>query len=199
MRLTAELRWFWQGNPPAAFKGWFLGHGPSWAALGDSESRTDRYLRDKDQPALGIKKRGGAEGIEIKGLVSRCETILQVAGMSGPVELWTKWSSHSLDVSGAPLVSIKKQRWMRKFEINSGAVAEKSDPHRSSGCDAELTLLEDNATLPWWTFGFEAFGSLEQVERYLAATVAVFAERGPPPLAGGEPNSYPGWLASLRD
>ena len=62
-----------------------------------------------------------------------------------------------------------------------------------------LTLLEDPVGAPWWTFGFEAFGSLQQVENDLAATVLVLAARGPPPLAGGETNSYPGWLASLKD
>ena len=41
--------------------------GPNWTALDDSQTRTDEYLRDNSQCELGIKKRGGQDGVEIKG------------------------------------------------------------------------------------------------------------------------------------
>jgi hypothetical protein len=47
---------------------------------------------DEDQSELGIKNRGGA-GVEIKGLVERRAATLNVAGCSGPIEIWAKWAA----------------------------------------------------------------------------------------------------------
>jgi hypothetical protein len=199
MRLTAEIRWFWAGAPPAAFQEWFTGAGPNWAAAGDSQTRTDEYLRDNTQCALGIKKRGGQDGVEIKGLIAPRHTALELAGCASPVDLWAKWPSSTLTIDGANLIRVRKRRWMRKFRVGSGAAIEctGSDEPRKSGCDVELTLL-DVKDAAWWTFGFEAFGELDRVEGELAVTVAVLAGRNPPPLPRGETSSYPRWIASLR-
>ena len=199
MRLTAEIRWFWAGAAPAVFQDWFVGVGPNWTALGDSQTRTDEYLRDNSQCELGIKKRGGQDGVEIKGLIATRKTNLALAGCSAPVQLWAKWPSSALNIDGAALVCVQKRRWMRKFRAGTGVAVECTgcDEPRNSGCDAELTLLEVNG-LAWWTFGFEAFGELERVEEDLAVTVAALAGRNPPMLPRGEASSYPRWLASLR-
>ena len=197
MRLTAEIRWFWAGAPPAAFQEWFTSAGPNSPAVADSQARTDEYLRENAQCTLGIKKRGGQAGVEIKGLIAPGKTILELAGCTAPVELWAKWSSRTLNIDGGALIRVQKRRWMRKFRVGSGQAAEctGSDQTRTSGCDAELTLIEVKGSA-WWTFGFEAFGELERIQDDLAATVALLASRDPPRLPRGEASSYPRWLAS---
>src|SRR6185295_7238427 len=64
MRMTAEIRGFWAGHPPPSFAAWFRAAGPSWGGASDSKSRIDEYLRDPAQTTLGIKRRGGSQGVE---------------------------------------------------------------------------------------------------------------------------------------
>jgi hypothetical protein len=65
-----------------------------------------------------------------------------------------------------------------------------------SGCDAELTVLALPHGKTWWTFGYEAFGTLDGVEHDLASTVALLNVRSPPRLPPGEAASYPAWFAA---
>ena len=199
MRLTAEIRWFWPDRPPQEFHDWFLGAGAAWTAAGSIKTRVDEYLRDPDQDALGIKKRGRGD-VEIKGLISRRDKHLDFAGCSSPIELWAKWASRTLDLDGLPLISVEKQRWKRSFSVHAGAVSElatSSEPlPRQSGCDAELTLLKGPDMAPWWTLGFEAHGELDKVEAVLSRTVSLMTWRCPPPLNPGEAIGYPSWLKS---
>jgi hypothetical protein len=198
MRLTAEVRWFWEGAPPATFQEWFTGGGPNWAAIPDSQLRTDQYLFDPVQWTLGIKKRGGQDTLEIKGFVAPGKTTVEIAGCASVVGLWVKWPTGALTLTRAAVIHVQKRRWMRKFRVSAGAVSDctGSDPLRTTGCDAELTLITVRNSA-WWTLGFEAFGELESVEGDLAATAAVLASRNPPVLPRGEASSYPRWLASL--
>lgn len=46
-----------------------------------------------------------------------------------------------------------------------------------------VTLLKGPDGAAWWTFDFESFGMLDEIEGHLAATVANMAGRSPP--AGG--------------
>jgi hypothetical protein len=198
MRMTAEIRWFWAGRPPPSFAAWFQAAGPSWGGASDSKTRIDEYLRDLAQTTLGIKRRGGSQGVEIKGLISTRPTVLELAGCACPIGLWGKWSAaFALDPNG--LIKVAKQRWMRKFEVAGGTVRELAateSAERSSGCDVELTLLDGPDGTPWWTVGFEAFGAFDEVEDDLTATLAVVQRRSPPLLPAGEASGYPGWLAT---
>ena len=199
MRLTAEIRWFWPDRPPREFQDWFVGAGAACAEAGERRTRVDEYLRDLSHDSLGIKRRGGRE-VEIKGLIARRDRHLEFAGCRSPIELWAKWSSPALDLDGLPLLRVQKQRWMRSFVVHAGAVSElatSSEPApRHLGCDAELTLLKGPDTTHWWTFGLEAHGELDEVERALSLTVALMTRRSPPPLPPGEAVGYPCWLAS---
>jgi len=88
---------------------------------------------------------------------------------------------------------------MRKFCVHAGAVTEvlaSGDTPRFSGCDAELTVLALPHGKTWWTFGYEAFGTLDGVEHDLASTVALLNVRSPPRLPPGEAASYPAWFAA---
>ena len=198
MRMTAEIRWFWAGRPPPAFAAWFRDAGPSWGSTDDSKMRIDEYVRDPAQTVLGIKRRGGSQGIEIKGLISTRATVLELSGCACPVGLWGKWSA-TFALDEGHLIKVAKQRWMRRFAVGGGRVSElaaSESRERASGCDAELTLLDGPDGLPWWTVGFEAFGAIDGVEDDLAATVAVVQRRSPPLLPPGQASGYPGWLAA---
>ena len=81
MRLTAEIRWFWEAAPPADFQEWFTGAGPNWVAVADCQTRTDEYLRDNSQSVLGIKKRGELDRVED----DLAATVAVVAGRNPPM------------------------------------------------------------------------------------------------------------------
>ena len=199
MRVTAELRWFWQGSPAPAFKEWFVATGPAWPAAVEGDIRTDEYLRDPDQNEVGIKKRGGA-AVEVKGLVAQRASMLGLAGCAAPVELWAKWRSKALKLPASERIAIDKKRWMRRCAVVAGRAAEiqgDAPATRSSGCDVELTLLTLPDGVRWWTFAFEAFGALDQIETDLAATVALMESRRPPVIPPGQAAGYPAWLARL--
>jgi hypothetical protein len=198
MRITAEIRWFWPGRPPSAFAEWFTAAGASWGSASEARTRTDAYLRDHAESALGIKKRGGGDGVEIKGLISTRPTVIALAGCVCPVGLWGRWPS-KLTLAEQNLIKVDKHRFMRRFRLDPASVTDvlpAESGARLSGCDAELTLLTGPDAAPWWTVGFEAFGDLEGVEEDLVATVATVAGRSPPHLSGGEATDYPGWLAA---
>ncbi|HEY9421972.1 MAG TPA: hypothetical protein VIW92_11205 [Thermoanaerobaculia bacterium] len=206
MQLSAEIRWFWPENPPSGLKDWFVNaSGDVFAAGGGKPGREDEYLRDPKQVELGIKRRGGGKGIEVKGLVVECLGDLAAGPFVGPIELWTKWVSEPLKIDGIPTIKIKKQRWLRKFdgggsspkEIRLDAdekLAEKEElPTR--GCNVELTYVQiADQGGDWWTLGFEAFGTISTVEADLRAVAATLNQRQPPRLEGGLLASYPMWL-----
>jgi hypothetical protein len=50
--------------------------------------RLDEYLSDPNQCELGIKRRGGKKGVEVKGLVTHAEQQLAAGPFVGPIEIW---------------------------------------------------------------------------------------------------------------
>jgi hypothetical protein len=198
MRVTAEIRWFWRGSIPPDFQAWFVAAGRDWPQGGEPNPRTDSYLCDPAQTELGIKQRGGGI-VEIKGLIARQQRVHRFAGQSSHVELWAKWGSHALKLGDAPQLEVRKQRWLRSFDVGAGMTVETRGESvaRNAGCDVELTSL----TLPdgsaWWTVGFESFGALDRVEADLAKTLAVMAARHPPIVQAGHAAGYPAWLAMV--
>lgn len=202
MQVSAEIRWFWRERPPAGLEDWFRDAGVHGCAPSGEELRADVYLRDPGQVELGVKRRGGKAGVEVKARVSVLEEDLAAGPFKGPVEIWTKVSTPALDVH--PFVATAKQRWLRKFdtggaspvEIPLGPNAKPLDPDRPlprDGCNVELTRLSVDDSV-WWTLGLEAFGGLGRVEDSLRATATLLAARRPPPLEGGQCASYPAWL-----
>jgi hypothetical protein len=202
MMLSAEARWFWRGAPPPAFEQWFMEARSFGREAARREARIDQYLRAPHQQDLGIKQRG-AGGVEIKGLIARQAAVLALTSLSAPPEIWGKWSAKTLDLSGMSLLSISKQRWMRRFECTPTQMRELSadeDGKRQSdtvcGCEIELTMLTGPDHSVWWTFGFESHGMLEDIERALTQAVMLVASMSPPQVPTVEPASYPAWLSS---
>ena len=196
--VSAELRWFWKDSLPDAIEPWFR---LRELAPGGGVPRVDEYLVDPAQPELGLKKRGGGYGVELKGLVTLGRPL---RGMSNaPAQVWAKWLSETLTIDHLPRVRIRKTRWLRKFDTSGPQVTEiRLDASQSRavlariprGCFSELSALGvDDGPTSWWTVAFEAFGELDTVEDSLQRTLDHISL--PPQLAGGLVMSYPEWLA----
>ncbi len=202
MLVSAELRWFWKEGPPHGLDTWF---GSGSVAPGGGSVRRDEYLVDSTQTELGIKKRGGRNGVEVKGLVGIGDVV--PAPFAGQIQLWTKWTSSSLSIDTLPRIVVAKARRVRKFETEAAMVVElalgadeqlldRSARPPERGCLVELVNLElGQARTPWCTFAFEAFGPLDSVQDSLQRTAAHLARSSPPSLDLGLLLSYPAWLA----
>src|SRR5579872_2633207 len=199
MIVSAEMRWFWPAECPDQFDAWFQAGSPPPGL----SSREDEYLRERGQTELGIKRRGEQPGIEIKGLVAVLPPVREPAPFVGAVEIWCKWPSCA-PLRDLPTVKTKKKRWLRKFDMSGAEPVEipmlKDDapadhwPLPQKGCNVELTRIELERDEVWWTFGFEAFGDFNSLERSLSAALSLMARRRPPPFAPDEFMSYPAWL-----
>ena len=206
MKLSAETRWFWKGDPTKEVDEWFR----KWSDVppGGGALRVDRYIRDTGQAELGIKLRGGKSDMEIKGLIAtrdECRFGSHTAG----VELWCKWTA-TLDAGSMTLVPVHKTRLLRKFASTGTGLDEiplgpdekplSARALPATGCNVELTRITgDNVRIPnWWTLGFEAFGDLATVEATLRDTVARLGRSPAPNVESAIPASYPTWLARVR-
>jgi hypothetical protein len=112
--------------------------------------------------------------------------------------------SEPLELNAPSTVATEKRRWLRKFDttvplpqeipLNAEETPIDQRPLPTLGCNVELTQV----TLPngdiWWTFGFEAFGTIQTVENDLRAAATVLVARRPPGLEQGLLASYPTWL-----
>lgn len=82
-----------------------------------------------------------------------------------------EWSSECLDLSGASLFALQKERSLRRFKTRNGEMVEvvARNERITSGCNFEMTILTSSDGSRWWTLGFEAFGELNEIENLLAA------------------------------
>ncbi|MEG9435377.1 hypothetical protein JAO29_04265 [Edaphobacter sp. HDX4] len=196
---------FWSSKPEA-FVTWFKDESIHLCAAGGGEkARKDLYLLDPSQLEMGIKRRGGTEFLEVKGLVERQTDPLSIDGLAINPEIWTKWQAKHLTFGPDVSFSTNKLRWMRKFdaiELQEVRLAPNEKPIDgvlpAEGCNVELTQITDPYGKVWWSLGFESFGSLVRVESNLKATVETFMNRtGRPELPHGAPMSYPNWIAHV--
>jgi hypothetical protein len=202
MPISAEIRWFWPTTPPPGLQDWFCTAAHHPCPAGGGLVRVDEYLLDPQQAELGVKRRGGKTGVEVKALVAAAASDVAARPFLGPIELWTKWTSGRLELAANTTVTTQKRRWLRKFAtpLQEIPLDEKEWPRADTlplpprGCNVELTqvTLPDGAV--WWTLGFEAFGSVRTVEDDLRAAAAELAARRPPELGEGLLKSYPAWL-----
>lgn len=201
MLVSAELRWFWKDAAPPEIERWFRsGDYPP----GGGTPRVDEYLVDRHQTELGVKRRGTGHGVEVKGLVALGRRT--ASPFDGRVQIWTKWMSETLAIEHLPCVSIKKTRWLRKYDTSGGRVTEVQldmserpvggeNLSPALGCQFELVAIAiDDEQRRWWSIGFEAFGELNTIEDSLDSTLAHLAPAAPS-LDGGLAVSYPEWLA----
>jgi hypothetical protein len=135
-------------------------------------------------------------------LVSSQPTNLSAEPFIGPIEIWTKWTSEALRIDSALTIVTRKVRWLRKFDTGNGSPREIKvdeyekiqEPLPQNGCNVEVTRLAMPDDEQWFTFGFEAFGSLADVENSLQRIAEVMANRQPRRLTGALCLSYPQFL-----
>ena len=90
MMTSAELRWFWRGRCPQPVYDWFFESG---LPPGGGQSRVDRYIPQRGEPDISLKRRGDKPDFEVKGS-SRLEEALSLSrsrriskyGASGPAQ-----------------------------------------------------------------------------------------------------------------
>ena len=204
MQISAEIRWFWSNVPPPKLEEWFRDATEDTCAAGGGESRVDEYLYDGNQIELGLKRRGGKPGVEVKGLVAAEWGKLTATPFVGPIELWTKWTSEVLELNSDRTVPIKKIRWLRKFDTAKQFPEEipldgkekplGTRPLPELGCNVELTQITLGDNKVWWTLGFESFGAIQTVDKSLYTVAMTLATRQPPGLGTGGLADYPAWL-----
>jgi hypothetical protein len=203
MHVSAEIRWFWNTGRVPALADWFSDADLHGCPAGGGGVRTDFYLRDAAQAELGLKRRGGKQGTEIKGLVETVPNGCEVRPFDGSVEIWTQWTSAALALDSALVVEVEKRRWLRKFDATTGQARELAlgaderviddSPPPERGCHVEYTEVRLGSSR-WVSFGFESFGSLATVIDSLQRTATALALPHPPALENGAIASYPSWL-----
>lgn len=205
MQVSAEIRWFWSGAVSGLTE-WFSDAKTHGFGAGGGRVRVDEYLRAPGQRELGLKRRGSKKGVEVKGLVHVDWMGVTAGPFSGPIEIWTKWATDSLELAAGTTVTTEKKRWLRKFDTAGAAPIEieldaDEKPARGAalpglGCNVELTEVKLPGGAVAWTLGFESFGSLATITNDLRAVAALLADRRPPALPPGERLAYPAWLST---
>lgn len=215
MEISAECRWFWRVTPYWVGKDlfeWFKNR--DGFLPGGGELRIDEYLLDRNQSELGIKRRGGRPGVEVKGLVRRTSTNLTVGAATAPTEIWGKWTTEVLSLDSFTTMKTEKTRWLRKYEMSSNQLKQiplgkderplggRSLPE--AGCNVELTFLKTANGVGWVTFGLEAFGDFESLEHTVQMTSVEMTDSDSRRLLTGHVGDanvlvggYPLWLDYL--
>jgi hypothetical protein len=205
MMTSAELRWLWSGHCPQPVYDWFFKSG---LPPGGGQSRVDRYIPQRGEPDISLKRPGDKTDFEVKGLVTARRSP-ELEPLAPHIEIWCKWSCTIRGLKLADEVAVTKTRWLRKFdaskyvrlEIPLGA-NEKPAPGHSlpvQGCNIELTEIEMAGHAGrWWTLGFEAFGDLDSVSTNLTLTVLPEKPLLLRIIGSGAFLSYPAWLRARR-
>jgi hypothetical protein len=184
-------------------KDWFCGS----KLCKEEKSRTDHYLVFPGSNSVGLKVRDGRK-LQVKARVREPEPFSLPGGaVSGRLDSWVKWSHDDGDVAdriaglrfGNPLwVSVIKDRWLRRFQLDDGQLNEvEADSRPDRGCKIELTRVAPPNAL-WWSLAFESFGPT-LLPADVARTAAHFLELLPQGLILTERDSmsYPEWLNRL--
>jgi hypothetical protein len=178
MLLSAEARWFWRGRCPQPVHDWFFKSG---LPPGGGFSRVDKYVPQRGEPEISIKKRGDKPGFEVKGLVAT-RGGPELEPLAPHIEIWCKWPCTIPGLNLTNELLATKTRWLRKFDTSKYVRAEipldaNEKPKAGyslpiQGCNVELTEVKmAGHSGMWWTLGFEAFGDLDSVPTNLTLTV----------------------------
>lgn len=203
MSQSMEVRWIIAGHLPEPVQHWFQ-HLPGVAT--PPETREDWYLNLSARQDLGIKLRQGR--LEIKQR-QRPSGLQSLAWAAGQVEIWEKWGfelnsqearlywAHPQDLAGQ-WIRVQKARQLQLYTISAkyGVTAASPETTVPQGCEVEITEIEAFSQ-PWYSIGFEAFGTGEVSSTDLLYQVAtqLLSLQQMPFLTHDYSYSYPGWLA----
>lgn len=187
---TAELRWWWRGDPDDALGEWLLrGIKPI------EDRRTDLYLADPEMTDVGIKQRGN-DASEVKVLIAMPDLSLP-ANMEGQGEIWVKSETIRLPLTDQNTIGVGKKRRRRILAFEEGGWAEAvSEDSCEEGISLEISAVEA-LEQKWTTVCLEAFGPEDRIVPLIQSAVTML---GPwpdsvkgPEISGG----YPFWLGEL--
>jgi hypothetical protein len=205
MLLSAEVRWFWQGRCPQPVRDWFFKSGPP---PGGGFSRVDKYVPQRGEAEISLKKRGAKPDFEVKGFVATRGSP-ELEPLAPHIEIWCKWSCTIPGLNLTNELLVTKTRWLRKFDTSKYVRSEiPLDPNEKptagyslpvQGCNVELTEVQmAGHSGMWWTLGFEAFGDLDSVPTNLTLTVLPEKPLLLRIIGFGAFLSYPAWLRARR-
>lgn len=207
MLASAEVRWFFRGEPPAEVWEWFRS-GDLWT---QQPNRVDEYLVLPGCSAVGIKLREGR--FEVKAQTEAPLATEYPGGVRGHRDGWVKWSRSAGDPERARAfltagdeqwVRVGKDRTLRGFSLDG--VSPDGDPHEvdassdrpARGCGVEITRVSVLAPVEsaWWTLGLEGFDQGGEVAECLERVARFFFAGGAPPVALDLDSSlsYSAWL-----
>lgn len=202
---TMEVRWFLPGQIPTEVYQWFE---TCPVAPSQPETRQDWYLYQPESDTLGIKLRQGSLEIKKRMLDRGIHTLL--AGVTGRVEKWVKWSFrvHESEQTLATLgaegywVGVQKTRQQRWYDVTDRQEVRPIAPNPQikqeikQGCTLEVTQVSIDNQL-WFSLGLEAFGAADPEEilhrvaqQALAGTRFTF-------LTAERSFGYPCWLSQV--
>jgi hypothetical protein len=202
MLASAEVRWFFPGDPPEEVTAWFR----AGVAPAAQPRRVDRYLLMPGCESVGIKLREGL--FEVKARCGPSEACAYPNGVRGRRDAWTKWSRTVADQrlllpgAGERWVAVAKRRALRGFSLDGAG----DDPREidapgarpSRGCGVEITRVEliDAESSRWWTLGLEAFDEHGDARECLERVATFLFGNTPPPfgLQIEASAAYPEWL-----
>jgi hypothetical protein len=169
MEITAEARWFLKGEYQPVEK-WFRQNGKKFK---NEWSEHDCYLSLEGSQSLSLKIR--EKRVEIKQRTHH-ESFTFGNTHQGYLEHWIKWEKPLHDKSDAAhifqerLIEVKKERLLLFFSVQNNAVKfSKAKPEE--GCQIELSKVK-LLNKAFTSLAFEAFGSAQNLKRYLMATSA---------------------------
>lgn len=194
---TTELRWFVPGPIPADVDRWFIGP----AAV--VRERCDTYLLD-GRLDVGIKRRF-RETLELKVRQSLDGALDLGGGLTGPLEVWRRWSpaEHLVDgYASGQWVDVCKSIVKRRFSLDGTEITFSSDAlSPGAGCDVEVAAVSLGG-ISAWTFAFAAFGPIAtRREALVASWQSLTTNMQCPESLGsrrvGRAMGYPEWLVAL--
>jgi hypothetical protein len=196
---SLEVRWFGDGDPPAALDAWIADLGTV-----DTATRTDLYVVPPS-PSFNLKLRSqDGESVELKRRLDGPERTAFGPDVTGDVEQWYKWS---FPLEGPPRpwrtdptglwLPVEKTRTLSAFD---DAALDSIDPDLVDGdvtAHVEVTAVTARSAAAW-TCGLEVAGAPDDLERaFDAVAAAVFDEEFPVSLSAAQSSGYVGWLADL--
>ena len=164
----------------------------------------DRYVPQRGEPDISLKRRGDKPDFEVKGLVTTRRSP-ELEPLAPHIEIWCKWPCTIPGVKTDAYSGSKQDALATKIRyLEICAVRDTSRFKRKTsqgyslsaqGCNVELTEIEivGHAGTSW-TLGFEAFGDLEGVSTNLTLVVLPDKPALACLVASGVFLSYPAWL-----
>lgn len=192
MHRTCETRWFLVPDDAAVAPLERL-----FADVTPEPPSVDAYLRAASAD-VGVKVRGhggSAPRLEIKVRHGALGPLAIADGVTGHVELWAKAAAtEGSALEGEDLALVAKERRLRRYVVQGGAVLERAAAGDEVSSQIELTRVR-RGDATWITLGAETHGAEpDLVASHLAVMRHALEIAGPLVLRAEDALGYPAWL-----